>query len=562
MHIFSRFLFFISYSSLLLTFSSCSRSQANGDNKAATHTPVKHFIVIGVDGMSPDGIRNANTPVMDMMMAEGSYTLRGRCTLPSSSSTNWESMVTGVGPEQHGVTSNSWERDDYILPPVIKGDEGIFPTIFSVIRKQMPDAEIGAEYHWEGFGRLIEKTALSYDHHIDGAQETADAAAKYIIDKKPNFLFIHLDHVDHAGHSIGHGTPGYYKAVELADTLIGEILDAAKKAGITDDLVILVTADHGGIGMGHGGETLAEVEIPYILYGTGIKKGHEMKQPIYTYDQAPTVAYALGLKPLNAWIGRPTKSAFVGNPDPDMGNQVMPFLSPVIYPKRSGTTPAGGLYIDTIAGVRMSNPEGKGTIYYTLDGTKPTKNSPHYTGPFKLERTTVVRAITIDETGNSSLESDAFFRLVLSKSNHGVTYKYIEDPKNEWTMLPNFGSYPVIRTGRALEMRQDQVGPLRDNYYGVEFEGYVLIEEAGEYRFYLSSDDGSRLYINGHEVVNNDGDHGTIERSGTVDLQPGYQKIKVEWFNGGGGATLDVYYHGPGIPKQILPADKLFQTQP
>ncbi len=68
---------------------------------------VKHVLVIGIDGLSPDGILNARTPVLDSLMAHGSATMRARAVLPTSSSSNWASMIMGAGPEQHGITSNN-----------------------------------------------------------------------------------------------------------------------------------------------------------------------------------------------------------------------------------------------------------------------------------------------------------------------------------------------------------------------------------------------------------------------------------------------------------------------
>ena len=79
-----------------------------------------------------------------------------------------------------------------------------------------------------------------------------------------------------------------------------------------------------------------------------------------------------------------------------------------------------------------------------------------------------------------------------------------------------------------------------------------------EYRFYLNSDDGSRLYINDEMIVDNDGGHGPLERVGNVELKPGLHKIMVDYHNQNGGGWLDAFYKGPGIPKQIIPANKLF----
>jgi len=52
---------------------------------------IEHVIVIGVDGLSPDGIQKANTPVIDSMIADGSVKWNVRTVLSSSSSQNWAS---------------------------------------------------------------------------------------------------------------------------------------------------------------------------------------------------------------------------------------------------------------------------------------------------------------------------------------------------------------------------------------------------------------------------------------------------------------------------------------
>ena len=69
-------------------------------------------------------------------------------------------------------------------------------------------------------------------------------------------------------------------------------------------------ADHGGVGTKHGGDTIAELEIPWIVYGPGVAKGTVIQQPVNTYDTAATLAWALGLKAPSVWIGRPVIEAF------------------------------------------------------------------------------------------------------------------------------------------------------------------------------------------------------------------------------------------------------------
>lgn len=277
----------------------------------------KHVVVIGFDGLSPDGIQNAITPNFDSLMAEGTFSLNARAVLPSSSSTNWASMIMGAGPEQHGITSNKWEKSNLVLPPIAESEDFLFPTIFHLVDTQLENPEVGAIYHWTGFGRLFEKSAVDYDVNPGTEEETAKLAVAYIKSKKPNFTFIHFDHVDHEGHEFGHGSPEYYKSVEKADQLLGEVMDAIKDSDMANETVVVISADHGGLDKGHGGESLAEMEIPFMVWGKSVKKNHKLTHPVFQYDNAATVAFAFGIKKPLAWIGRPVKGAFEGFEETD-----------------------------------------------------------------------------------------------------------------------------------------------------------------------------------------------------------------------------------------------------
>lgn len=88
--------------------------------------------------------------------------------------------------------------------------------------------------------------------------------------------------------------------------------------------------------------------------------------------------------------------------------------------------------------------------------------------------------------------------------------------------------------------------------------GFVQITTPGTYTFYLESDDGSKLWLNGQLLVNNDGLHGMQEASGGVSLAAGLHVIRVEFFENGGGAGLVMRWSGPGIAKQVVPTNVLF----
>ncbi len=269
-----------------------------------------HVLVIGVDGMSPDGIENANTPHLDRLIDRGAHSFRARSVMPSSSSSNWASMIMAAGPEQHGVTSNDWEPDDHILPPICAGSDGMFPTVFSAVRAQRPGGVIGVFHDWGGFGRLFERNVPDEVYDGDGPDDTVEHAAAFVREQLPLLTFVHLDHVDGAGHSEGHGSDAYYRAVEHADSLIGVLVAAVENAGLLENTTIIVSADHGGDGTGHGGVTPDEMEIPWIVAGPTVRSGFAIEEPIDTYDTAATVASLLGVTPHDCWIARPVQTAF------------------------------------------------------------------------------------------------------------------------------------------------------------------------------------------------------------------------------------------------------------
>ena len=70
------------------------------------------------------------------------------------------------------------------------------------------------------------------------------------------------------------------------------------------------SSDHGGIDKGHGGKTLLEVEIPWIIYGKTIPAKGALNSSIVTYDTASTIAYLLGLKTPGFWRGKAITEIF------------------------------------------------------------------------------------------------------------------------------------------------------------------------------------------------------------------------------------------------------------
>ena len=271
-------------------------------------------LVIGCDGFGSLGFTSTNAPVLHRMMRDGAFTLRARGVLPTSSSPNWASMIMGAGPEQHGITSNDWQPDKFEIAPIAMGSGGIFPTIFGVLREQKPKFYIACVHDWDGFARLLEPKAPNLIENVKGSAATTARAIEVIQQPKPDFMFIHFDDVDHAGHKFGWKSDAYFEAVEQVDGYIGKILETLDKTGLRKKTLVIMTADHGGKGTSHGDPIQEELEIPWILSGPGVRSGHEIQTAVNTYDLAPTIAWVLKVNPHPAWIGKPIKDAFIPTP--------------------------------------------------------------------------------------------------------------------------------------------------------------------------------------------------------------------------------------------------------
>lgn len=279
---------------------------------SAAKWKAKHVVLIGLDGWGAYSVEKAEMPTVKNMMKNGAYTLEKRSVLPSSSAVNWASMFMGAGPELHGYTE--WGSQTPELPSREVSHYDIFPTVWGLFRDANPDAEIGCIYEWNGISYLIDRPALNFDKNVTEVKNdpaaTAKIAADYIRTSKPNLVGVIFDNPDHVGHQDGHDTPAYYAVLKELDSYIAQIKKAVEDAGIADETIFIISADHGGINKGHGGKTMLEMETPFIMCGKNIKNGYVITESMMQYDIASTIAYIFGLQQPQVWIGRPVKSAF------------------------------------------------------------------------------------------------------------------------------------------------------------------------------------------------------------------------------------------------------------
>jgi hypothetical protein len=94
----------------------------------------------------------------------------------------------------------------------------------------------------------------------------------------------------------------------------------------------------------------------------------------------------------------------------------------------------------------------------------------------------------------------------------------------------------------------------RNEYVGAKWDGYVYIPYAGEWTFGSDSDDGSYIFIDGVEVVDNHGGHGMPhEKKGTISLEKGMHSFVGTWEQGVSFWGIQFKYGGPLTPYGLIP---------
>lgn len=274
---------------------------------SASSYPVKgaeYALIISIDGLRPDAIDRADTPNLDSLIKEGSYTPDAKTVEHAKTLSSHTSMVTGLTPERHGMTGNKYTPD-------LGHTE--FDTIFTVAKKDRLSTAM-----------FVGKNKLSYIN-VPGSldrYESTDMAKRsvelitesysaYVKKHKPRLTLVHFPYPDLAGHSKGWMSGEYLDSLGTVDKAIGSIIGSLKEAGMFESIFIVIVSDHGGEGRTHGRDVPHSERIPWLALGKNVKKDYRISRQVYIYDTAPTVLRALGLTPPPGIDGRVVEEIFV-----------------------------------------------------------------------------------------------------------------------------------------------------------------------------------------------------------------------------------------------------------
>jgi hypothetical protein len=281
--------------------------------------------------------------------------------------------------------------------------KGYFPSVFSVIRQQKPEAITGFFYDWDVLIDIFNQDNITKVEYSDFYTETFLKAIPWIIENKPLFTFLYIGNPDEVGHEHKWESPEYLKALEDVDIAIGELIAKLKEAGIFQDIHFIVASDHGAIEYSHGGVSMEEIKIPWIISGPEIIRNKMIEQPNDVFNTASTIIAMLGLEQPWEWIGRPVKGAFEGTE--------MATFNQKVYVPQPFSNLSGGIYDKSLEIDFTVVPAGP-QIRYTLNGEDPDKNSPLWEGPLLLNESTVVQAAAFDEEHMSRISTVDFVKVL------------------------------------------------------------------------------------------------------------------------------------------------------
>ncbi len=120
----------------------------------------------------------------------------------------------------------------------------------------------------------------------------------------------------------------------------------------------------------------------------------------------------------------------------------------------------------------------------------------------------------------------------------GLNYAFYHGNFNQ---LPDFSTLAPQANGVVAKLALKELSKDREDYFAITFEGLLEVAHDGLYRFVLISDDGSRLLLHGKTVIDHDGNHPPKPAGRLVRLAKGVHPLRVEYFQGNGEKTLQLF---------------------
>ncbi|MDE3053810.1 MAG: alkaline phosphatase family protein [Gemmatimonadota bacterium] len=274
------------------------------------HPTVRRVIVAVLDGLRSDAIDAFGLDHVRGLALRGAHTLHGRTVAPSVTAAAMGSLLTGVRPERHGLTS------DRFHVPRSHGPVSPLPSVLDeagyVTTACLADVPLLYRRIARALARRLGVARPSFAGH--DAHAILDVARPWLASQRSGLVLFHWPDADRAGHEAGWMSPPYGAAARRLDAALGRL---AEWTGVEDDpaTLLVALADHGGGGVdpkNHDSAHPLDRTIPIVLAGGGVAAGRRLGPEASILDVPATVLWALGVAAPASYEGRPLAEAFDG----------------------------------------------------------------------------------------------------------------------------------------------------------------------------------------------------------------------------------------------------------
>lgn len=244
----------------------------------STLSQTKKVLIIGIDGCRSDALTAANTPTLDSLINTGIYSPDALNDDITISGPGWSAILCGVWSPKHLVTGNNFSSNDYAnYPPVFKYVEDYNSALHTV-----------SICHWAPINDEIVQNYADIKINVSSDADGSSQAISYLNANDPDFMFLHFDDVDHAGHTYGFSptVSQYISAIEDVDNYITPIMQAIRQRPnyASEDWLVVLSTDHGGVGFSHGGTTIEHERVFVIASGINVPTTLIQKDSTVMYD--------------------------------------------------------------------------------------------------------------------------------------------------------------------------------------------------------------------------------------------------------------------------------------
>ena len=252
----------------------------------------KKVILISIDGMRPDGLKNCGNPYVAELEKRCSYTYNASSMNPSVTFPCHFSMTHSVTPQRHGILTNTYV-------PQVRPVTGLFEKI------KAAGGVNAMFYGWEPLRDIASPGSLKFATYINAymkeSSDTAltDEAEKIICEHSPDFVFLYMVETDEkGGHDNGWMSDEYLRRISIAIDNVKRIIE---KFG--DGYTVIIMADHGGHDRSHGSDMPEDMLIPFFFCGPDFEAGKTVPDASLL-DIAPTITAVMGIGGDPDWEGR------------------------------------------------------------------------------------------------------------------------------------------------------------------------------------------------------------------------------------------------------------------